>query len=286
VGDCYVAVAGLPDPRKDHAVVMARFARDCVSEHLILTKKLEVKLGPDTGDLRLRISLHSGPITAGVLLGKRSRFQLFGDTVNTCARMERAGDGNQIHTSEETAKLLMAAGKGNWVREREDLVHLKGKGAMKTFWLSTKNRSQDTNPNSSSPRNSQHFREGTLTDLDSKTTRLVDWNVESLIRVIKQIVARRSLCRKRRTSSRTDSLNLKWKETGTNPLDEVVEIIHLPELHPDAKEGDSDKIELDPGVVQLVKDYVVTLASMYRGNPFHNFEVSVVVDNYDQTTTF
>jgi class 3 adenylate cyclase len=28
IGDCYVAVCGLPDPRKDHAVVMARFARD------------------------------------------------------------------------------------------------------------------------------------------------------------------------------------------------------------------------------------------------------------------
>jgi hypothetical protein len=61
----------------------------------------------------------------------------------------------------------------------------------------------------------------------------------------------------------------------------------LPELHPDAKEGDSDKIELDLGVVQLVKDYVLALASMYRRNPFHNFEVSVIgVDNYNQATTF
>ena len=30
VGDCYVAVAGLPQPRKDHAMVMCRFARDCL----------------------------------------------------------------------------------------------------------------------------------------------------------------------------------------------------------------------------------------------------------------
>ena len=29
VGDCYVAVVGLPKPRNHHAVVMARFAEDC-----------------------------------------------------------------------------------------------------------------------------------------------------------------------------------------------------------------------------------------------------------------
>ena len=36
--------------------------------------------GPDTGDIGLRVGLHSGPVTAGVLRGLRGRFQLFGDS--------------------------------------------------------------------------------------------------------------------------------------------------------------------------------------------------------------
>jgi class 3 adenylate cyclase len=51
VGDCFVAVAGLPEPRKDHAIVMVRFALECLQRIDELTKKLEVVLGPDTADL-------------------------------------------------------------------------------------------------------------------------------------------------------------------------------------------------------------------------------------------
>jgi class 3 adenylate cyclase len=76
VGDCYVAVAGLPDPRKDHAIVMARFARECLSTLSRLLRDLEKSLGPDTADLAMRVGLHSGPVTAGVLRGDRARFQL------------------------------------------------------------------------------------------------------------------------------------------------------------------------------------------------------------------
>lgn len=62
IGDCYVAVAGLPEPRKDHAVAMAKFANDVLRKIHDLTRKLEVTLGPDTGDLTMRIGLHSGTL--------------------------------------------------------------------------------------------------------------------------------------------------------------------------------------------------------------------------------
>lgn len=154
--DCYVAVAGCPDPMKNHAVVMARFALSCLSMMETMTKQLEVSLGPDTGDLHMRIGkhsvgfgsilifvpsslfiqfigLHSGPVTAGVLRGERARFQLFGDTMNTASRMESTGKAGHIHVSEETAELLIAANKKHMLVPRKDTVYAKGKGALKTL---------------------------------------------------------------------------------------------------------------------------------------------------------
>eukprot|EP00980_Cylindrotheca_fusiformis_P020946 scaffold7970_cov118-Cylindrotheca_fusiformis.AAC.2 len=58
VGDCYVAVAGLPEPDKDHAITVCRFARDCVKAMKSTTLKLEVALGPDTSELELRVGIH------------------------------------------------------------------------------------------------------------------------------------------------------------------------------------------------------------------------------------
>ena len=57
---------------------MARFASDCLSGLKSLTRKLTVELGPDTEELGIRVGMHSGPVTAGVLRGERARFQLFG----------------------------------------------------------------------------------------------------------------------------------------------------------------------------------------------------------------
>lgn len=74
-------------------------------------------------------------MTAGVLRGERARFQLFGDTVNTAARMESNGVPGKIHASTATADLLVAAGMSSWVIPREGGVQAKGKGLMKTVWL-------------------------------------------------------------------------------------------------------------------------------------------------------
>jgi class 3 adenylate cyclase len=135
IGDCYVAVTGLPDPQENHSVIMARFADECIKRMSQLVSDLARSLGEDTAKLEMRVGLHSGPVTGGVLRGQKSRFQLFGDTMNTASRMESNGVRGRIHCSNETANELIAKGKSKWVTPRLDKIVAKGKGEMQTFWV-------------------------------------------------------------------------------------------------------------------------------------------------------
>ncbi|MEM7034279.1 MAG: adenylate/guanylate cyclase domain-containing protein, partial [Chloroflexota bacterium] len=84
---------------QEHHVVMSRFAWKCKQKMEELVEGLWPSLGDDTKDLGFRIGLHSGPVTAGVLRGIKGRFQLFGDAMNTAARMESSGVKRKIHIS-------------------------------------------------------------------------------------------------------------------------------------------------------------------------------------------
>jgi len=133
IGDCYVAVCGLPNPCEDHAVVMSQFALVCQRKFNLVVNSLEEI---DADVLRLRSGLHSGPITAGILRGEKSRFQLFGDTMNTAARMESSGIPTKVQISKETAERLTDADKSDWFIPRENMITLKGEeNAIQTYWL-------------------------------------------------------------------------------------------------------------------------------------------------------
>jgi class 3 adenylate cyclase len=281
VGDCYVAVAGLPEPRKDHAVAMVKFAHECLRKISELTKRLEVELGPDTGDLTIRVGVHSGPVTAGVLRGERSRFQLFGDTMNTASRMESTGVKDKIQISQETADLLIASGKNHWVTPRADTVEAKGKGLMQTYFVNLVKRSAGMSTGSSDESRSSYgdtynaFAASNLEEtelradgqvqrlMSDKTNRLIDWNCDVLLRLIKQIVAARDVMEAGHGED-PPTLPDGGNGTGLTCLEEVKEIITLPEF--DFKtfrqQRKPEDIELGDNVEQQLHDYISNIAIM------------------------
>jgi Adenylate and Guanylate cyclase catalytic domain len=215
--------------------------------------------------------VHSGPVTAGVLRNERSRFQLFGDTVNTAARMEQTGVKNKIHISQATADLLIAAGKEHWIKLREGMIEAKGKGKLQTYWASshvTSSQTMSTSGDTDVLTNdlSTFDEHGGDNDqvqrlLLDKTTRLIQWNVDILQRLLKQIIARRVAANSE--SEAVPPMQLVSSNDRT-PLDEVVEIVSLPKFNgrvavKQALLADED---LSPDVIDQLLSFVTNIAAL------------------------
>ena len=124
IGDAYMAASGLPESRKDHAVALVGFALDMLE---LLDQYNEI----NGTDLKLRIGIHCGPLTAGVIGSQKFSYDIWGDTVNVASRMESTGEPGRIHVSEAFAR----AAKRHVIFEERGHVQVKGKGEMRTFFV-------------------------------------------------------------------------------------------------------------------------------------------------------
>jgi len=275
IGDSYVAVCGLPEPRKNHAVAMAKFAFACLEKMKEKTREMELTLGPGTADLTLRTGLHSGPTIAGVLRGEKARFQLFGDTVNTAARMESTGIPNKIQVSQKTADLLIAAGKERWLTAREELVSAKGKGQLQTYWLERKHRSRSRSNSMSTVSDISSDVGDRLPTLrvgkavDRKIQRLIDWNVSIFTALLEEIAAHRHF--EHGGSSKMNVIGSAINKQK-HVRDEVVEAIPMPDYSSNAVRPKKNHT-VDPEAIKQLRDFITQIASLYHAdNGFHNFE--------------
>ena len=123
IGDAYMAAAGLPDPRPDHAQAAVAFARAMLAETCQMT-------GSEP-PLKLRIGINSGPVIAGLIGRKRFVYDVWGHTVNVASRMESCGMPGRIQISQSTFEAL-GPGFGECHREVRD-IH--GIGKYPTYLL-------------------------------------------------------------------------------------------------------------------------------------------------------
>ena len=179
---------------------------------------------------------------------------------------------DRIHISEHTASLIQRAGHEDWVTPREEIISAKGKGRMNTYWLNRRA------VRVSSKTNLVAYSRGLDDGYERRIRRCIDWNTELVLELLKKVVAHRnavSCSFSTISSSATVDLKNLARTIGDGALvvDEVANIIEMPE--PDYRAGTvkPESVMLPRKVVVQCRKYITLIASLYNRNPFHNFEV-------------
>ena len=124
IGDCYMAVCGLPKPCSDHTERMASMA--------LRMMEATQRYGQEKGlHLQLRIGLNTGPVVAGVIGVTKFIYDLWGDTVNLASRMESTGVPGGIQVTRSVYERL----KDSFEFESRGTVQVKGKGETEAWLL-------------------------------------------------------------------------------------------------------------------------------------------------------
>ncbi len=128
IGDGYLCVAGVPEPRPDSLVSMARVALEIRDQ---ITARRTEKMAGGSPYWDVRIGVHCGPLVAGVVGLHKFAYDVWGDTVNLASRLESAGAPGRINMSDEFRAHLPAGAS----YEPRGLVAVKGKGMVEMFFL-------------------------------------------------------------------------------------------------------------------------------------------------------
>ncbi len=121
IGDAYMAISGAPERVSDHANRIAKFALD-------IQKYIKDEFA---GNLHIRIGIHTGAVTAGIIGEKKFSYDLWGDAVNTASRMESHGITGEIHCSQQYFDAL----NEQFVFEPRGEIEIKSKGRLSTYLL-------------------------------------------------------------------------------------------------------------------------------------------------------
>ena len=126
IGDAYMAVSGLPVANPNHAQNVVKAAIDIVA----FMKDRQAKVGDNA--FEVRVGIHSGNVVAGIVGVKKFAYDIWGDTVNTAARMEQNSEAGKINISETTYELV----KDKFSCHYRGEIDAKNKGQMKMYFVS------------------------------------------------------------------------------------------------------------------------------------------------------
>ncbi len=129
IGDAYMCAGGLPDPLEDHAAKVCQAALEMAE--FVKTTKRSIK--HDLAKFDIRIGLNTGPVVAGVVGTKKFQYDIWGDAVNTAARMESSSDIGRVNISESTYQQLQNYDVFEF--EHRGALEAKGKGKINMYFV-------------------------------------------------------------------------------------------------------------------------------------------------------